>query len=166
LADEDDLGGTTMREDDIKPSFCDAKHPVRYPARDFDYSGMSFQGRDLRFLTLQRVCFSHCTFVGALFEGADLEDADLNNCDLSGASLRNADLRGCNLEMSKTVGASFEGAVFDRDTRLPFSYSEALSRGMIYKISLKENLSHGQHIRSLRIIESNIQPNTLHSHLI
>lgn len=130
--------------------FCDSQNPVRYPPRDFDYSGMNFSLRDFRKMAMENICFSHCNFVGAQMDEANLEEADLNNCDLTRASIRNSNLRGCNLEMSKTADADFEGATFDSETHLPFSHMEALEKGMIYRVSQKQKPTGARTFESFR----------------
>jgi hypothetical protein len=121
--------------------YCDSKHPICYPKKDYDYSRMNFSDRDLRKLDLRNVCISNCNFHRARLDYTNLEGANLENCDLSETSFRETNIRGCNLEFSKTSGADFSGAVFDSSTTLPFSHDEAIKMGMIYKTGFRDLIS-------------------------
>ena len=74
--------------------------------------------------------------VGAVLEGAwlgmaDLRRARLAQARLAGARLEEADLRGAELELTLDwEQARWAGAVFNQETRLPFSREKALALGM------------------------------------
>ena len=84
---------------------------------------------------------------------ANLRNADLRNASLAGAYLFKADLRGADLrgakfstnlkgaELNKTL---LEGAMFDETTALPFSTTEALSRGMVQAPADPPTLAMGE----------------------
>lgn len=96
-------------------------------------------------------------FTGSDLRNCDLREASLGEADLSGANLEDADLSKANLWKAKLVGAKLSraklvktflqaadlsgtdletadltGAVYDEETRLPFSFAEAYRRGMRY----------------------------------
>lgn len=66
----------------------------------------------------------------AVFKEADLQSANLWGADLRGADLRGSNLQSADLRHSLTQNALLSGALFNDDTRLPFSKAEAIQRGM------------------------------------
>jgi uncharacterized protein YjbI with pentapeptide repeats len=112
--------------------------------------GADLRGADLRGAEMREVEANgdKTDFSGAVLVGADLYLANLNDARLIGADLRladltdvsiydarldRADLRGTNLDIHIFAGATFEGAIYNEDTRGPVTASdeEAWARGMI-----------------------------------
>ncbi|WP_373999333.1 pentapeptide repeat-containing protein [Bdellovibrio bacteriovorus] len=60
----------------------------------------------------------------------DLSNRNLSKAHLSFADLRGSKLLGTDLSQALLYGAQLEGAVFNKNTRLPFSYETALALGM------------------------------------
>ncbi len=68
------------------------------------------------------------------YDFANLAYADLKNADLSNCSMRFAILTGTDFQNARIDNTCFEKAIFDSETRLPFSLGEAFMRGMILKV--------------------------------
>jgi len=80
-------------------------------------------------LNLDRVNLSE-----ASFQGADLRSSIFLGSQIMNASFKAADLRGVQfLQSSGWESADFREAIFDDRTRLPFSCSEALGKGMKWR---------------------------------
>ncbi|WP_374079305.1 pentapeptide repeat-containing protein [Bdellovibrio bacteriovorus] len=60
----------------------------------------------------------------------NLKNKNLSKAHLSFADLREADLRGTDLSQALLYGAHLEGALFNRETKLPFTKDVALTFGM------------------------------------
>nr|WP_295899581.1 pentapeptide repeat-containing protein [uncultured Bdellovibrio sp.] len=65
-----------------------------------------------------------------ILKNQNLSRKNLSKAHLSFADLRNANLRGTDLSKALLYGARLDGALFDKDTQLPFSKNVALSLGM------------------------------------
>jgi hypothetical protein len=92
---------------------------------DSELPDANFEGSDL-----QKANFSHTNLWHANFKDCQLAEADFTEADLQDADLRNA-----NLEDAKLEKAHLKGAIFNRNTRLPFPSDQARGRGMIFVAS-------------------------------
>jgi len=93
---------------------------------------------DLRGAKLNKTYLSGMKLEKADFSNANLFRANLRNANLKGAKLVRvdltaADLRGADLTQANLTGAFLDRALFNRETKLPFSKAEALKRGMVLK---------------------------------
>lgn len=101
--------------------------------RERDLSGLAAQGAQLRDANFSRchlrgADFSDANLSNAKFEQADLRDARFVNADLEGAELSGADVRGADFSGCSWFGTSlcriddegraFDGAKFDRASRI------------------------------------------------
>ncbi len=102
---------------------------------------------DLPNAQLSNQALSGRNFRGANFRNANLGGADLRNADFVGADLSNANL---------FQGAKLQGALFNEETRLPFSIQMAESLGMKKASfeSLDMELSNEVYGRRLRVTRS------------
>lgn len=104
--------------------------------RRVSLKGALLHSTQLKLAVLDEVDLSHATLfqtqlLRASLVRASLVQAQASNADLKGAALDGADLRGADLSHTQLTEASLKGALFDASTRLPFSETEAISRGMI-----------------------------------
>ncbi|UOF02479.1 pentapeptide repeat-containing protein [Bdellovibrio reynosensis] len=66
----------------------------------------------------------------SVLNGKNLSKLNLEKAHLGFADLRFADLKDTNLSKALLYGANLEGAIFNSETRLPFSKETAFSLGM------------------------------------
>jgi uncharacterized protein YjbI with pentapeptide repeats len=92
-------------------------------AEKADFSAALLKGTDFRQAVLR---YSN-------FREADLTEAQIVNADLTGTDLRQSRLFGADFSGSNLKDALIQGAYFDESTLLPFSRSEALELGMVWK---------------------------------
>lgn len=121
--------------------FCDADHPVRCPSKDFTYSFLDLSNQDLRRHSFRGHSFSHCNFEGANLSRMNLEKCHFDNCNFNEAVLTKANLKDSHLETCRSFDANFFDASFNAKTSLPFSHGEAFSKGMKFKVSIRERLN-------------------------
>jgi uncharacterized protein YjbI with pentapeptide repeats len=115
LQEADLVAGTATDSDFIRANL------KGFQGKDTNFSRSLFDSADLRGGKFYRAKFVHSSFLNA-----DLREADLSFCDFSSSDLRGADLSG-----SWVLGANFQGAKIDSNTKLPFSISTAYKSGMI-----------------------------------
>ncbi|RZA07148.1 MAG: pentapeptide repeat-containing protein [Proteobacteria bacterium] len=106
---------------------------VNQPTAEF--ARATLQATSFTYATLPFANFNQADFRGSYFERASLRGADLRashfaftniiQSDLTGADLRDADLTSARILLTK-----LEGALFNENTKLPFSEAEAIARGM------------------------------------
>ena len=80
------------------------------------FSGMCFDGMDLRGAVLRNSCFVNCTFKNALLADADLSGAIFTVCDFTDTDLRFAKFNGTNCSSSRFPGAVLFGTDFANTT--------------------------------------------------
>lgn len=76
---------------------------------------------------LQDVNFKHTNLWHASFK-----DTEIKNVDFSGSDLEKVDFRNAKLENVTLSGADLRGAVYNRNTVLPFDRKIAREKGMVY----------------------------------
>lgn len=87
---------------------------------------VNFKNADLSGVNLFRAKLFQCNFTKADMTGVCFQEADFTECDFRGVDLSNGAIMAAN---------SLMGCLYDHTTQLPFSKSEAASRGMVYKAS-------------------------------
>jgi len=108
----------------------------------------SFSGSDLNFAvfsnsTIARTKFDRANLRSANFQSSlmgriDFSEANLNRANFSNAHLTAVDFQGADLRGANFTGAlvaddvSWERALYDRTTVLPFSFERASERGMVF----------------------------------
>lgn len=97
----------------------------RIETRGKNLRGAEMKGLDLSEIHMEGVDFSGANLKHAKLESASIRRAKLHNTNLKGASLKGADLRGADI-----FEVNWKGALFDDQTRLPFSDDIALQKGM------------------------------------
>ena len=79
--------------------------------------------------------FSNLNFSGASFLNTTFLKSNFENSELGGANFHDTDLCGVNMKGCKTFNTDFTGAIFDKMTKLPFSFEVALREKMVYSIA-------------------------------
>jgi uncharacterized protein YjbI with pentapeptide repeats len=95
----------------------------------------NFNRSTLEHASLKGARLKDASFRDASLVGADLSGAHLNGADFSGADLRGANLSGARMEPTffrAKIEAKLDGALFDKDTKLPFSRAQAKQLGMVF----------------------------------
>lgn len=104
-----------------------------------NFNAANLSGADLRGMLITIAVANEPRFVRCDFSavGANFQNANLENSRVLAGNFKNADFRGANMKGMRVPDpknwmVSFEGALYDDKTVLPFSRDEAEFRGMIY----------------------------------
>ena len=102
-----------------------------------NFSGANFSRANLIHISGALTNFSnailrHADLTSALLPDVLLNSAQMDNANLTDAQLLRANMRSTALLNSTVTGTNFTGALFNRQTALPFSLDEAKSLGMIF----------------------------------
>lgn len=94
-----------------------------------------FRGADLNGASFNKAECSQADFRGmkatnTSFRNANLQKSRFNYLYCQGCNFQNADLRGADLTGGFILNSRFKGALFNSETRLPFSREQALEKGM------------------------------------
>ncbi len=104
-------------------------------------------GLNCEHMSLSRLRLEGAQLWKSNFTDSDLSNAILNDCDLKWslfvrtdltwtkferADLRWADFRSANMVYSDLFDAKLFGSIFDQFTVFPFSFDEAIARGMVF----------------------------------
>lgn len=110
-------------------------HSLYAPGENFTYLKLvreNFENSDLpnaNFANahLQDVNFKHTNLWHANFKNTEIKNVDFTDSDLEKVDFRNAKLENVTLK-----GADLRGAVYNRNTVLPFDRKIAREKGMVY----------------------------------
>jgi hypothetical protein len=94
--------------------------------------GASLDGALVEGANLRGAAMRDVSLRGASLRRANLAGADLSGADLRGADLTDTFISGMGFRAADDVAARFQGALFDAQTRLPFSTDTARRLGMIF----------------------------------
>lgn len=100
-------------------------------AESVDLRGSQIKGTHFENANLQKLAASGSRFNKVQFKNCDLQNAQFWGSQLLEVDFSGSDLRGANLGTSFTLLSKFNGAKFNKKTKLPFSEEEALKRGMV-----------------------------------
>ena len=95
-----------------------------------DYCGIDLSFRNLLKAKFQDACFASASFERCNLQESDFSYAICTHTNFTGADLTNAVLVGTNLHNATLCDAKLDGAVFNQETVLPLTLSEAAQRGM------------------------------------
>jgi uncharacterized protein YjbI with pentapeptide repeats len=128
--------GEEIRDRDLRWASFRESRLIKLKCKNSDFRGADFRGAQAA-----QSQWSRCRLESANFEGAKLSRSDFRNIDLqhakfgyafiSYADFRGADLRSTDFRNSILIGAQFENAKYDLNTKLPFSAADAARKGMI-----------------------------------
>ena len=114
----------------------------------FNVSNSNLKGLNMKLVELPSSNFEKSNFTGAWLSllnlrGANLKNTKFNKAKLGGIDLRDADLGGADLSTAeiywgyaangKNIPMNFEGAHFNKNTKLPFSREKALELKMVFE---------------------------------
>lgn len=97
-----------------------------FQMKDFSGENLDFSFANIQGAKLIQVELENISFINANLKNVKFEDVIFTDCNFSFS-----DLRGAQFLNSHIGNSIFDGAIFDNDTKLPFSRSEAIKRGMI-----------------------------------
>ena len=132
------LSGKRLKNKDIKDVAFTRCFCRNLRLRNVDIYNSDFRENDFGRSFLKNVSFSKVNLFKSFFYGAILENVIFEANDLGGAvfnfaTLRNVHFKNIDLRSALFIGTRFRNVYYDRNTKLPFSKTQAHRLGLILK---------------------------------
>lgn len=113
--------------------FCRSMRLLNVNISYSDFRDSNFRKAFFKNVSFFKVNLFKSYFYGAILEDVVFEDSDLGGSVFNFATLKNAHFKNMDLRSALFIGARFQNVYYDKNTKLPFSKTQARRLGMILK---------------------------------
>ena len=123
------LGNKDIEQITLTRCFCKNLYLSNVEVYESDFRENNFNQSFFKNVSFLGVRLFKAFFYGSVLENVVFKNSDLGGAVFNFATLRNVSFKNADLRSSLFIGADFENVSYDKETKLPFSESEAHQRG-------------------------------------